>query len=286
MRPAIGLLIHPPALARTREALDGILHGWASRRGLSTLVSRVSLPAPIPGSDYGVWCLQLHHVTSLAPAAADLSFGIRATVALHVDLQRGDAAAVVFRDGSPTDRCVVLDGHPQQVEACVARGLAAFAGPAEPTDGWLEPWVARHDATAEVRVIRWNGSRPRSPDWPASYAAPGPGDWARRVDDDFDVKALARALSGVAAELRERLEELEHEQGLLKHDRDLARYDGSVRPHDRSADVERAERAFQAVVREAIAGAAVDDVVERAIEIALETAGIPRPRTRAVLARR
>jgi hypothetical protein len=278
----------PIALGRSSAALDAVLSSWATRRGLSTLACRVAPPTAIPGTEYEIWLAQLLHVKNVAHAAADLSFGVRATVALRLHQATERAAGLVFRDGLLAERIVSeRDGDGAHgltaLEATVGSALAAFAGALDAAPGWLEPWLAAWRSRAEVRVIRWNGVQPPLAAWPGGYGAPDESHWSRRVDDDLERSILVKMLAPLGRTLVERFVAVESAHEQRAHDRSIN--DEESRGRDGAiGEVSAAEADLMAAVGSKLGAYSADELVQSALQTVLAAEGIPTRRSRRVLA--
>ena len=177
MIPNLALYVVPIAIARTREKLDAVLASWAERYQQGTMAIRLSGPVTVPGTDYDVWVFETTN-RNFVCLMSDLELKVRAAVSLRLN---GEAhfhyayeprpyhgiAKVHSRD---TLEETEVAEHPEDLERLVGWALGRFEGPLLVAPGWLEPWLAAHVASAEVRVVRWNNDRPKTVGWPRGYA--------------------------------------------------------------------------------------------------------------------
>lgn len=176
MIPNVALYVVPVAIARTREKLDAVLASWAERREQSTMAIRLSGPIAIPGKDFEVWVFETTN-RNFVLLMSDLEVRVRAAVALRLN---GEASFYYAYDPQPYRGIAHLysrDTHEdkaaenlEDLEPLVGWALGRFEGALEVSPGWLEPWLAAHVSSAEVRVVRWNNDRPKTLSWPRGYA--------------------------------------------------------------------------------------------------------------------
>lgn len=229
-----GWLILPPSLGRrTLEGLDRTLESWAQAHGVSTLAYRAGPASPLPGTEFDVYVIQFCELRSIGPISADLSMGVRGTVAVRIAESGRSAAALVFQEGRLARR--ILGGALGEigVEQVILDGLSGFVGPLQAPPGSL-PSLLADCSRAEPRLARHNGSRPADVRWSASYAPIPEGQWVERVDEDVERVLLERAMLPIADLLAARLDSAKASLAALKR----ARKDG-----DR-AEIAAAERAF------------------------------------------
>ena len=177
MMANVALYVVPIAIARTREKLDAVLASWAETREQSTMAIRLSGPVAVPGKDFEVWVFETTN-RSYELLMSDLQLRARALAALRLNAEAGfyyaydpspyRGLAQIYSRDTPSESKVAQ--HVEELESLVAWALGRFEGALEVSPGWLEPWLAAHVSTAEVRVVRWNNDRPKTSGWPRGYA--------------------------------------------------------------------------------------------------------------------
>jgi hypothetical protein len=129
------------------------------------------------GKDYDVWVFETTN-RSFDLFMSDLVLKVRAAVALRLNGEAGfyygydpepyrGIAHVFSRDTPQEDK---VAESLEDLEPLAAWALGRFVGALEVSPGWLEPWLAAHVSSAEIRVVRWNNDRPESSSWPRGYA--------------------------------------------------------------------------------------------------------------------
>lgn len=171
-------IVVPRSVARTAAALERLLDRVAGARGLELLaVSTSSGPAWILRT-FGAELLDLARTMSVLDAQIAL---------LRVVGPRG--VAIVFRDGTEIERVV----------GTAAEAVRLTAGAIEGSEAELVAALEAHDASAEVRAVRWNRPHKLDPQDPKLT-------WYVRVDDAMETEWIACALTAIAPQLRERFE--------------------------------------------------------------------------------